>query len=160
MAERAELTGVAFEDAYASCFRVAYQAAFRVLGSRSEAEDIAQESLVRAYSRWESINGYANAWVTRVATNLALDGLRRRGRHRWLPARDDEPSDGGRIDLARAIAVLPKRQREAVALRYIADLPEAEVARLMQCSVGSVKTHASRGLAALRASGHLATENS
>jgi len=56
-----------------------------------------------------------------------------------------------RVDLNRALATLPRRQREVVLLRYVVDLPENEVARQLSCSPGTVKTHASRGLAALRA---------
>ena len=56
-----------------------------------------------------------------------------------------------RVDLNRALGTLPPRQREVVLLRYVADLPELEVARQLECSPGTVKTHASRGLAALRA---------
>lgn len=162
MAERVEPTApAAFEDAYDACFRVAYQSAFRVVANRGDAEDIAQESLVRAYARWDRVAAYAEPWITRVATNLALDAVRRRGRRRWLRDRNAEPSVVDlRVDLARAIAALPARQREAVALRYIADLAEADVAHLMGCSVGTVKQHASRGLAALRSSGHLSMEES
>jgi RNA polymerase sigma factor (sigma-70 family) len=57
---------------------------------------------------------------------------------------------GQRIDLHRALDTLSRRQREVIVLRFLADLPEAEVARALGCSVGSVKQHASRGLAALR----------
>ena len=56
-----------------------------------------------------------------------------------------------RVDLVRALRALPRRQREVVALRYLADRPEAEVADLLGCSAGAVKQHAHRGLAALRA---------
>jgi RNA polymerase sigma factor (sigma-70 family) len=56
-----------------------------------------------------------------------------------------------RLDLVRALGRLPKRQRQVVILRYLADRPEEEVARVLGCSVGAVKTHASRGLSALRA---------
>jgi RNA polymerase sigma factor (sigma-70 family) len=59
--------------------------------------------------------------------------------------------DAQRVDLHRALGRLSKRQREVVVLRYLADLPEAEVAQAIGCSPGSVKVHASRGLAALRA---------
>jgi RNA polymerase sigma factor (sigma-70 family) len=55
------------------------------------------------------------------------------------------------VDLVRALRALPRRQREVVALRYLADRPEAEVADLLGCSAGAVKQHAHRGLAALRA---------
>jgi RNA polymerase sigma factor (sigma-70 family) len=160
MAEQVELTG-SFEDAYAACFVVAYRAAYRVTGVRTDAEDIAQEAMVRAYSRWEQIGDHVEPWVTRVATNLALDSVRRRRYGFRLPSRHPEQlAVDDRLDLARAIARLPKRQREAVALRFIADLAEADVARLMGCSAGSVKQHASRGLASLRASGHLEVEKS
>ena len=60
-------------------------------------------------------------------------------------------SSAQRVDLQRALALSPK-QREVVVLRYLVDLPEAEVAQTLGCSVGTVKTHASRGLAALRKS--------
>lgn len=161
MAEPVELAG-GYEAAYDASFLVAYQAAFRVVASRSEAEDIAQEAMVRAYLRWNQIEGYAQPWVVRVATNLALDATRRRQRTMRFPARpsDGAPATDERLDLARAIARLPKRQREAVALRSIADLSEEDTARAMGCSAGTVKQHASRGLAALRASGQLAVEYS
>ena len=57
-----------------------------------------------------------------------------------------------RVDLQRALLRLPKRQREVVVLRFLADLPEAEVAESLGCSTGTVKSHASRGLVALRLS--------
>jgi RNA polymerase sigma factor (sigma-70 family) len=55
-----------------------------------------------------------------------------------------------RFELVDALRRLPKRQREVVVLRYVADLPEAEVARVLSCSTGTVKRHAHRGIAALR----------
>lgn len=149
-----------FEGAYDACFVVAYQAAFRVVANRGEAEDIAQETMVRAYLRWSRVEHYVEPWAVRVATNLALDNVRRRSRRFRVSVRS-EPAPAvadERLDLARAIARLPKRQREAVALRYVADLSEADTAQAMGCSTGSVKQHASRGLTALRASGHLSVE--
>lgn len=63
-----------------------------------------------------------------------------------------DPSGGlvTRLDLVEGLRRLPRRQREVVALRYLADVSEAETARLLGCSTGTVKTHAHRGLAALR----------
>ena len=66
----------AFEDLYARAYGVAYQ----LLGRRSESEDVAQETLARAFVRWRRIRGYAEAWVVRVAGNLAIDAWRRRQR--------------------------------------------------------------------------------
>lgn len=152
---------ITFEDAFDGCYLVAYQAAFRVLGSRDDAEDVAQESMVRAFSRWAKVEDYVHPWLIRVATNLALDLVRRRSRQ----SRSAVSNHGAqshveeRLDLALAIAELPRRQREVIGLRYIADVAEADVARLLGCSAGTVKQHAHRGLAALRSSGHLKEED-
>jgi RNA polymerase sigma factor (sigma-70 family) len=89
-----------------------------------------------------------------VATNLAIDQYRRRQRSR---AQDTiEPAaidavDARRIDLYRALDTLTRRQRDVVVLRYIADLSEADTADALGCAPGTVKSHATRGLAALRA---------
>jgi RNA polymerase sigma-70 factor (sigma-E family) len=147
----------AFEDVFQRLYSDAYRVAYRLLGDRSEAEDVAQESCARAYSRWSSINDYAEPWCVRVAGNLALDVLRARTRAlrktERLAARDEAPGRVGldeRLDLYAALARLPRRQRETVILRYLGDQSEQQTAAAMGVSVGSVKTHASRGLAALR----------
>ena len=141
----------AFEDLYVRAYGVAYQ----LLGRRSESEDVAQETLARAFVRWRKIRGYAEAWVVRVAGNLSIDAWRRR--QRIEPDADAESRgatspgpDGQRVDLHRALDNLSRRQRDVIVLRFLADLPEAEVAKALGCSVGSVKQHASRGLATLR----------
>ena len=128
-----------------------YRAAFAIVGVRADAEDCAQESLVRAFGRWPKVEPYANAWVARVSANLALDRTKRRPRH--APAgpttRADELVDQ-RDAVVSALRRLPVRQREAVVLRFLVDLSEADVARLMGCSIGTVKSAASRGLDHLR----------
>ncbi len=103
---------------------------------------------------WRKVRGYAEAWVVRVAGNLAIDAWRRRQR---VEASGDTDRRGLtspgptelRIDLHRALDDLSRRQREVIVLRFLADLPEADVAKALGCSVGSVKQHASRGLASL-----------
>lgn len=134
---------------------IAYRVCFRILGDRHDAQDLTQEALARAFARWRRVARYDEAWITRVATNLALGEVRRRKR-----ARRSEPSAVGpadvdtlvaqRAELVEVLRSLSRRQREVVTLRYLADLPEAEVARALGCSIGTVKQHASRGLAALR----------
>ena len=154
---------VAFEDAFPRLYADAYRVAFRLLGQRSEAEDVAQEACARAYSRWSSIHDYAEPWCVRVAGNLALDALRARTRavkrqERLISEHGPAtgvPRAGGvgsdeRLDLYAALAELPKRQRETVVLRYLGDQSEEQTAALLGLSVGSVKTHASRGLSRLR----------
>jgi RNA polymerase sigma-70 factor (sigma-E family) len=145
-----------FVDAYPTLYRNAYRIAFRLLGDREDAEDIAQEACIRACQRWRRLTdgGYAEAWTAHVTTNLSLDRWRRRRsalRYLQNSPRPSDPIAADRVDLHRALATLPQRQREVVLLRYVADLPEQEVARQLRCSTGTVKTHASRGLAALRA---------
>lgn len=151
-----------FSAEFEGLFGVAYRAAYGILGDRSEAEDSAQEALAKALVRWRRIEGYATPWVARVAANHALDKVRRR--HRRRDASYDElvieptsasstGSDGlvdRRRDLVAALNTLPKRQRDIVVLRHLADLSEADVAALMNCSVGTVKSSLSRGVARLR----------
>ena len=91
--------------------------------------------------------------------NLALDGAARRSRSRREltgEAPPDRPSDAGdpsvldtHDELLSALAALPPRQRSVLVLRYFLDLPEAEVAAALKCSLGTVKSTASRGLARL-----------
>ena len=135
----------------------AYRMAYRLLGSRAEAEDVAAETLARAYLRWSRVSAYPEAWVARVAANLAIDVFRRRVRESGAASSDPAISVTDqhverRLDLHRALRSLARRQREVIVLRYLADLPEQDVAAALRCSVGTVKTHAARGLAALRIS--------
>jgi RNA polymerase sigma factor (sigma-70 family) len=151
----------AFEDLYVRAYGVSYQ----LLGRRSESEDVAQETLARAFVHWRKIRGYAEAWVVKVAGNLAIDSWRRTNRVDATDAtnRVDTSSpgpSGQRVDLHRALGLLSRRQREVIVLRFLADLPEADVARALGCSVGSVKQHASRGLATLRTTLGVTEENS
>jgi RNA polymerase sigma-70 factor (sigma-E family) len=145
-----------FDEVFPRLFQDAYRVAYRLLGERSEAEDVAQEACARAYSRWSSVHDYAEPWCVRVAGNLALDVLRARTRAVRRQERIDAttaPVGAGvdeRLDLYAALTQLPKRQRETVVLRYLGDQSEQQTAAILGCSVGSVKTHASRGLARLR----------
>lgn len=153
--ERNEAVTAGFDDEFAGLFDLAYRVAFRILGSREDAQDVAQEALARAGERWARLAGGPHGWVARVAFNLAIGRWRRARRAAALTAvaRGDhaDPHVAERLDLVAALKTLPKRQREVVVLRYLADRPESEVAALLGCTPGAVKTHASRGLAALRA---------
>ena len=147
-----------FDLAFWGLYRLAYRVAFRMLGDRGDAEDVAQEVLARAALRWSRLQDRPEGWVTRVASNLAIDRVRRR--RRTLPTPDRplglvDPYIGERGDLVNGLRRLPRRQREAVVLRYLADFREADVAIIMHCSEGTVKSHCARGLTALR--GHLST---
>jgi RNA polymerase sigma-70 factor (sigma-E family) len=145
-----------FTASFAGLYSSAFQAAYRLLGSRQEAEDVAQEACARACLRWNKLARYGTPkpWVVRVATNLAIDQYRRRQRAQAAAPGEPapvEPVDARRVDLHRALSRLTRRQRDVVVLRYIADLSEADTAEALGCAPGTVKSHATRGLAALRA---------
>ena len=144
---------VEFELAFQDLFGRAYRLAYRILGSGPAAEDVAAEALTRAFTDWERVAQlpYRDAWVLRVAANLALDQVRRP----QIRLNGAEPADPGeavalRVALLEALRSLPARQRDAIALRFFADLTQAEVARVLGISTGTAKTHIHRGLAALR----------
>jgi RNA polymerase sigma-70 factor (sigma-E family) len=149
-------TGSTFDDRFTDLAAIAYRVAFRLLGSRSEAEEVAQEALARAFVRWGTVAGHDEPWVARVAVNLAIGRWRRRRatvpfEDRYAaPSTDSDAHVLERLGLIDALGRLPRRQREVVTLRYLADLPEREVATAMKTSVGSVKRHTHRAIARLR----------
>jgi RNA polymerase sigma-70 factor (sigma-E family) len=145
-----------FDERFDELAAIAHRVAYRILGDRADAEEVAQEALARAFARWRSVAGHAEPWVARVATNLAIGRWRRR-----RPSLAFVDDDGGAIEDASALALerhglvaalarLPRRQREVVVLRYLADLPEQAVADQLGTSVGTVKQHAHRAIARLR----------
>ncbi|HEX3979397.1 MAG TPA: SigE family RNA polymerase sigma factor [Solirubrobacteraceae bacterium] len=142
--------------------------AYLVAWDPVEAEDLVQECLLAVARRWPRVRrmDHPHAYARRVLINLALDGARRRTRHRQelvgddaatLAAAPDESSArrlhavGVRAELIEALGTLPPRQRAVLVLRYFEDLSEAQVAELLGCSVGTVKSTASRALARLQA---------
>lgn len=161
-----------FAAAYGELFAAAYRVAYRILGERADAEDVTQEALTRAYLRWRKVESYAPAWVSRVAANLAIDTWRRGRRSEPHPADSEHTAASAevgrraagpsaatddehigaitRIDLLRLLDTLPRRQRQVLIVRYLADQTEAATAAALGCSVGSVKRHSHRALAALR----------
>ena len=120
----------------------------RVTGDRTAAEDIAAEAFARAFARWDKVAAlaYREAWVMRVAANLAIDLTRRRRLPPVAATVAPDPSDqvALRLSLAEALRRLPKAQRDAIVLRYLADLSEEDVARAMGVRPGTVKSHLHR----------------
>ncbi len=130
-------------------------------GDRGHAEDLLQGVLERMYLRWDRIEGPPEAYARRALAHAAVNRWRtRRRRPPELPLLDPDPGgpapgDGAatvdlRDALVRALLTLPPRQRAVLVLRYLDDLPEDEVARALGCSVGTVKSQASRALSRLR----------
>jgi RNA polymerase sigma factor (sigma-70 family) len=144
----------AFREAFRALFPSAFWLAYRVLGNVPQAEDAAAEALARAFASWRKVwrLPYRDAWVMRVTVNVAVDMLRRQHHSHIVPGASPDVADAAalRLTLAEALARLPRRQREVVALRYLSGLTEAEVAECLQLSTNTVKVHARRGTAALR----------
>jgi RNA polymerase sigma-70 factor (sigma-E family) len=139
------------------------RSAYLMAGDRGEAEDLVQECLLRLARKWPRVRSMdqPGAYARRVLFNLILDGGRRRARRRTellaaqttngrAAAVDATAPLETRADLVRALGGLPPRQRAVLVLRYFADLPAAEVALILDCSQGTVKSSTSRGLERLR----------
>jgi RNA polymerase sigma-70 factor (ECF subfamily) len=142
--------------------------ATRMLGDRAEAEDVTQEAMLRLWRqapRWREGEAKVSTWLTRVALNLATDRLRRR---RGVPldtafGEGVEPADGRpgveaglraaerASALRAALAELPERQAQAVALRHLEGLSNPEIAAVMALSVEAVESLTARGRRALAA---------
>lgn len=125
--------------------------AYALTGSRDDAQDLAQEVLVRAFERWSTVGTYLSpeAWARRVLVNLVYSRTRRRrseaiGLLRLRPTgavRDGtELSDAAEAFWA-AVRTLPPRQAQAVVLHYGADLPAVEVAQILELDPGTVRAH-------------------
>ena len=127
-------------------------------GDPRTAEDLVQESLARTLRRWRSLrHENATAYVRRVMVNTHINRWRRWEARVQLGDVPDGVADDPALrrsedwdQLRRALSRLPVRQRTVLVLRYFEDLPEAEIAQLMGCQPGTVKSQASRALAALR----------
>lgn len=131
--------------------------AFLLTGSWHAGEDLLQASLIKTYLAWPRIRDKALAerYVRTTMSRTAISWWRRRWHDERatadlpeLPVHDESPED--RDEVWRALATLPVRQRAVLVLRFYEDLSEAEIADVLGCSAGSVKSHASRGLKALR----------
>jgi RNA polymerase sigma-70 factor (sigma-E family) len=128
--------------------------------NRADAEDLLQTALERAYRRRSSLlrAGSPEPYVRQVLVNASIDRWRRLRRRREAPlgaGPDPAVSDqtgqiADRDLLARALAALPARQRAVLVLRYWADMPEAEIAAVLGCGPGTVRSHISHGLSRLR----------
>jgi RNA polymerase sigma-70 factor (ECF subfamily) len=151
--------GQDFDVFFREIYPRACRATRRVSRDESAAEDAALEAMTRAFVRWPRLRSlpYPDAWVLRVAINEALGELRRAGR-KSAPVRlvssdgsdvlEDVVTTG--LALAAALRQLPRRQREAIELRYLADFSEDDTAAALGLSNGAVKSHLHRAAKSLR----------
>ncbi|MCB6178354.1 RNA polymerase sigma factor [Rhodobacter sp. Har01] len=134
-------------------------------GDRAEAEDVAQEALLRLWRAapgWRTGEAKVSTWLYRVVSNLATDRLRARGRRRQdglddaPEVADDSPGAVAQLietdrqaALTRALAALPDRQREAVVLRHLEGLSNPEIGAVLGVGVEAVESLVARGKRAL-----------
>jgi RNA polymerase sigma-70 factor (sigma-E family) len=128
-----------------------------LMGGRAGGEDLLQAALERLMRRWRWVHGDPEPYLRRVLYHLAVDQWRYRRRRPEVLATVEPPAHVDNIDavdarlaLIPALAQLPPRQRAVLVLRYWEQMGEITVAEILGCSVGSVKSSASRGLARLR----------
>ena len=159
----------ALTELYAAHWHPLVRLAWLLVHQQQLAEEIVQDAFVSMHARWRQLHDRdrALAYLRRCVVNGARSALRHRTveqrhlaselaygsqEHLRAPSAEDHAlsrADGDR--LLTALATLPRRQREVLTLRYYLDLSEAQIADALDIAPGSVKAHAHRGLAALRA---------
>jgi RNA polymerase sigma-70 factor (sigma-E family) len=158
LADMDELT-TKLTDLYQEHYRQLLRIAILLVDDRASAEDIVQDAYLRVFDARSRMRDPDKtlAFLRQAVLNRARSTLRRRQvAKRYQPrlvTKQSQPDDtergADRAVLADALARLPRRQREAVVLRYYADLSEARTAKLMGISEGAVKSYCSRGVARL-----------
>jgi RNA polymerase sigma-70 factor (sigma-E family) len=136
------------------------RSAYLITGNPEEAQDLLQTALERTYRRWSSVRRTESpeAYARRILVNAATDTWRRRRDRQVvldearLPALEDPELAGlpSREALLRRVRELPVGQRAVLVLRYFDDLTELETARVLGCSIGTVKSQHARAMARLR----------
>jgi RNA polymerase sigma-70 factor (sigma-E family) len=142
---------------------------YGLTGDLGLAEDLAQTALAKAFASWPRVRraGDPDAYVRRIMVNASSSMFRKRRVHEHLTdalnetgsaaaKAEDVTRHDDRLALVAALTGLPQGQRTVVVLRYWMDMTETEVAATLGCSVGNVKSQASRALAKLRFSADLA----
>ncbi|HUR51278.1 MAG TPA: SigE family RNA polymerase sigma factor [Mycobacteriales bacterium] len=146
---------------YTTHYRELVRLAAFLTGDRDNAEEVVQDAYVKVHGSWRGVRELdkAEAYLRTAVVNLSRSRLRHKQvvqRYRPEPLADAASAESfamqhvQREAVLEALHALPRRQREAVVLRYYGDLSEAQTAAAMGCSVGAVKSHTSRGIAALR----------
>ena len=150
----------ALTELYAGHYVRLVRLAVLLVRDQGLAEDVVQDAFVAMHQRWHRIDeGTAPAYLATSVVNRSRSALRHRSvvsRNRPEPPPDAAPADAavlaaaGRTAVLDGLAALPTRQREVLVMRYYLDYSEREIANALGISQGAVKSHASRGAAALR----------
>jgi len=147
-----DMTG--FDEFVAARSTALLRTAYLLTHDHALAEDLLQTALAKAWQSWRRIQGAPEPYVRRILVTTYATWWRRKWNGEQpaaevpeIPAATAAAADP---DLWTAMARLPRRQRAVIVLRYFDDLTEAETARLLECSVGTVKSQTSKALAKLR----------
>lgn len=163
----------AFEDVVSFYQNKVYQICYRMIGNAHEAEDLAQEAFVRAYTNIHSFDEKRkfSTWIYRIATNLSIDRIRKKKPDYYLDAElqgadglnmysqlsNDDPLPHEEVEtlelqayLQKQIESLPEKYRSVITLRYVDDLSLQEISEVLDMPIGTVKTRIHRGREALR----------
>ncbi|MDD3925630.1 MAG: sigma-70 family RNA polymerase sigma factor [bacterium] len=157
----------AFEELISPYMQKAYETAYRMSGNHADAEDVAQEALIKAYRSLVSFDGRSafSTWLYRIISNTAIDIARSRNRRPTSPLDSigdrSDPYPGGnpadcaeaallQEDIQKALLQLPPEQRAVLVMRDIHDYSYQEISQTLRISVGTVKSRVHRGRAALQ----------
>ncbi|GEL77632.1 RNA polymerase sigma factor SigW [Tenuibacillus multivorans] len=150
-----------------------YQHCYRMLGNHHDAQEVTQEAFVKVYTNIKTFkqNNKFSPWLYRIATNLAIDHMRKKrpvsildqpihsNDHTTLldkqKSKEQTPEESyERLELSEtvqeALLTLPPKYRAVIVLKYVRDLPLQEIAEVLELPMGTVKTHLHRGREALR----------
>ncbi len=159
--ETSGMNALTFEEYVGVIWPSLYRSAYLLTGNHADAEDIAQQTLLNAYRSWSQVirSDSLEAYLRRVLTNVFLSA--RRPKKRRLELLTDNPPEcdaaqpphgpEDRLMLWPHVTTLPPRQRAVIVLRYYEGLSEQEIADVLGCSRGTVKSTAHHALKALRA---------
>jgi RNA polymerase sigma-70 factor (sigma-E family) len=142
----------AFEAFYAAAYRPMVFLAFTTTQSVEAAEEIAQEAFVQLYRNWDRVTDH-RAWLRRAVISLSTSWVRRTVKSREVDTVPPLVSQGESevsAEVWSALSALPPRQRAAIVLRYVEDLSERDIAAVLQCRPGTVKSMLSRARDVLR----------
>ena len=158
-----------FEKYAGTAWSMLYRSAYLLAGNHADAEDLAQQTLIKTHRAWAKVSASdsPNAYVRRILTNTFLSSKRPKARRLELLT-DEIPEWGGatgtaagaagtpgaseeRMALWPHVKQLPRQQRAVIVLRYFEEMSEAEIAGILGCSRGTVKSTAHRALKSLRA---------
>jgi RNA polymerase sigma-70 factor (ECF subfamily) len=136
---------------------------YRIVGNVADAQDLTQEAFIKALQRQDQLKDEQKAahWLSRIATNTAIDFLRRNGRVSFceIDVAPEAPSESPEQMLLRSehreyiedgLRLLTPRERAALMLRDVEDLPAEEVARRLDCSKATVRSHIANARTKLR----------